>query len=228
MRLQTLQSFARANDSWHTRAFLRPPRPILSACFASTARYAIPTCVYNTVLTSDQENDKKEVQVPDVDEVLMKHMLEFMYTNRYTLLGGTAVPIDGWCNHSNVALLEGPDKGPQIFRRKCSCSGKVLSPLHLLLHVRIYTVADYFDMNDLKTYARQGMLEVLHVYWKYPELELANVLDEAFTATPDEDASIRDVLIGLLREHPGLSVDEGEVQMWLEEHPEVQERVNWD
>jgi hypothetical protein len=180
------------------------------------------------ILTSYQENNKKEVEVPDVDEVSMKHILEFMYTKQYTLPGGTAVLIDSWCNHSNVALIEGPDKGPQIFKRKCSCSGKVLSPSHLLLHVRIYTVADYFNMNDMKTYVRQGMTDVLHVYWKYPELELANALEEAFTATPDEDAGIRDVLVGLLKEHPGLSVDEGEVQVWLEEHPEVQERVNWD
>jgi hypothetical protein len=185
--------------------------------------------MYNKILTRYQESNNKEVEVEDVDEVSMKHILDFMYTNQYTLSGGTAVSTDGWCNHANVALLEGPDKGPQIFKRKCVCSGKTLCPSHLLLHVRIYTVADYFDMNNLKTYARQGMTNVLHVYWKCPEeLELANALEEAFTATPDEDAGIRDVLIGLLKAHPGLSVDEGEVQMWLEEHPEVYEKVNWD
>ena len=164
----------------------------------------------------------------DVDQVTMKHILDFMYTDQYTLPGGTAVPTDGWCNHANVALLEGPNKGSQIFKRKCSCSGKVICPSHLLLHVRIYTVADYFDMNDLKSYARQGMSDVVHVYWKYKGLELADALEEAFTATPDEDAGIRDVLVGLLKEHPGLSIDEGEVQVWLEEHPEVRDRVNWD
>jgi hypothetical protein len=87
---------------------------------------------------------------------LYRGISDFMYTEQYTLPGGTAIPTNGWCCHTNVALLEGPDKGPQIFKRKCSCSGKVLCPSHLLPHVRIYTVADYFDMNDLKTYARQG------------------------------------------------------------------------
>jgi hypothetical protein len=168
------------------------------------------------------------VEINDVDQLSMKHILDFMYTSQYTLPGGTAVSTDGWCNHTTVALIEGPDQSAHIFKRKCSCSGKVLCPSHLLLHVRIYTVADYFDMNDLKTYARRGTMDVLHVYWNYEELELADALEEAFTATPDDDAGIRDVLVDLLKEHPGLSVDDGEVQGWLEEHLEVWERVNWD
>jgi hypothetical protein len=96
------------------------------------------------------------------------------------------------------------------------------------MHVHVYTVADYFDMADLKTYARQGVVDVLHVYWQYKGLDLADALEEAFMSTPDDDVGIRDVLVNAMKEHPGLVVDEGDVEDWLEDHPEVRERVNWD
>jgi hypothetical protein len=94
--------------------------------------------------------------------------------------------------------------------------------------VHVYTVADYFDMDDLKIYARQGVADILHVYWQYKGLDLADALEEAFTSTPDEDTGIRDVLVDAMKDHPGLVVDEGDVEDWLEEHPEVRERVHWD
>jgi hypothetical protein len=72
------------------------------------------------------------------------------------------------------------------------------------------------------------VVDVLHVYWQYKGLDLADALEEAFTSTPDDDTGIRDVLVDAMKEHPGLVVDEGDVEDWLEEHPEVRERVNWD
>ena len=89
-------------------------------------------------------------------------------------------------------------------------------------------MADYFDMFGLKEYARQGVLDVLHVYWQDQRLRLADVLDETFTATPDGDVGVRDVLIEVLKEHPGLVVDGGEVRRWLDENPTVNGRVHWD
>ena len=180
------------------------------------------------MLTQSQESNDKEVEIPDVDAITMKHVLDFMYTSTYQFPEGTPIPSTDYCNHSTFALLHGPDKSPQIFKRKCPCAGKSLSASHLLLHVHVYTVADYFDMDDLKIYARQGVVDVLHVYWQYKGLDLADALEEAFTSTPDDDTGIRDVLVDAMKEHPGLVVDEGDVEDWLEEHPEVRERVNWD
>ncbi|CAN9468359.1 unnamed protein product [Alternaria alternata] len=174
------------------------------------------------------ESNDKEVEIPDVDAITMKHVLDFMYTSTYQFPEGTPIPSTDYCNHSTFALLHGPDKSPQIFKRKCPCAGKSLSASHLLLHVHVYTVADYFDMDDLKIHARQGVVDVLHVYWQYKGLDLADALEEAFTSTPDDDTGIRDVLVDAMKEHPGLVVDEGDVEDWLEEHPEVRERVNWD
>ena len=158
----------------------------------------------------------------------MKHILDYMYTSTYQFPGGETVHHTAYCNHSTYALLHGPPTAPQIFKRKCPCAGKTLSASHLLLHVRIYTVADYFDMLDLKAFARQGVIDVLHVYWQYEGLDLADALEEAFTSTLDDDKGIRDVLVDAMKIHPGLVVDEGDVEEWLEDHPEVKARVNWD
>ncbi|KAG9185984.1 hypothetical protein G6011_02540 [Alternaria panax] len=175
-----------------------------------------------------RENNDKEVEIPDVDAIIMKHILDFMYTSTYQFPNATTISSSDYCNHSTFALLNGPNKGSLIFMRKCPCAGKSLSASHLLLHVHVYTVADYFDMEDLKKYARKGVVDVLHVYWQYKGLKLADALEEAFTSTPDDDTGIRDLLVDAMVEHPGLVVDEGDVEDWLEEHPEVRDRVNWD
>ncbi|EFQ86143.1 hypothetical protein CFE70_000648 [Pyrenophora teres f. teres 0-1] len=176
-----------------------------------------------------QETNKKEVEIPEVDATSMKNTLDYMYTSTYKLHGGSIVPSTEYCGHSTFALLHGPTKGPQIFKRKCPCAGKTLDPGHLLQHVRIYTLADYLDMDKLKVFARQGVVDVLHVYWLCETLELVDALEEAFTATPDDDKGLRDVFVGALKEHPGLVVDEeGEVAVWLSKHPEVEDRVHCD
>jgi hypothetical protein len=64
-------------------------------------------------------------------------------------------------------------------------------------------LADYLDMVDLKAFARQGVIDVLHVHWKYGSLKLRHALDLAFSATPPLDRGMRDVLVDLLIIHPG-------------------------
>lgn len=95
-------------------------------------------------------------------------------------------------------------------------------------HIRIYTIADYFGMSDLKTYCRQGTQDVLHVYWDDEELDLADALEEAFISTPEGDCGIRSVLVDTLKDHPGLWVNEGDVQDWLDDNPKVREEVDPD
>lgn len=163
----------------------------------------------------------------DVDALSMKQVLDYMYTGMYALPCGILIPATDYCKHSSLALLEGPVSSPKIFKRKCPCAGKCLAPAHLLMHVHIYTVADYLDMFVLKSYAQQGVQDVLHVYWQDESLELVDALEEAFTATPDDDRGMRDTFVDALKEHPGLAVDVGVVRAWLDANPDVDESVNW-
>lgn len=176
---------------------------------------------------SGSEISNKEVDVSDVDALSMKQVLDYMYTGMYALPCGILIPATDYCKHSSLALLEGPVSSPKIFKRKCPCAGKCLAPAHLLMHVHIYTVADYLDMFVLKSYAQQGVQDVLHVYWQDESLELVDALEEAFTATPDDDRGMRDTFVDALKEHPGLAVDVGVVRAWLDANPDVDESVNW-
>ena len=158
----------------------------------------------------------------------MRHILEFMYTGHYNLPGGKTVPSNIYCNHDSAALKFGTPNGARIFKRKCPSSGMSLSPKHLLQHIRIYAIADYFGMFELKKYARAGAGYVLHTHWDEDDLDLADALEEGFYNTPEEDRGIRQMLVAMLRLHPSLWVDEGDAATWLHENPEVLEKVEYD
>lgn len=134
------------------------------------------------------------------------------------------VSID-YCNHTSFALQTGNPSAGAIFKRKCKYKDEILSPAHLLQHVEIYTLADYFRIDDLKEYALEKVKAVLHVYWLHNKLQLAEALEEAFTSTPEHDMGVRRCLTGILKEHPGLWIDEGDVNDWLNNSPLVLDEV---
>ena len=80
-------------------------------------------------------------------------------------------------------------------------------------------------MDDLKGYAQKKVEQVLHVHWSDAGLDLPEALDLAFKNTVDEDRGIRKVLVDTLTAHISLWVDEGEVQDWLEDNPDVMAEV---
>jgi hypothetical protein len=151
-----------------------------------------------------------------------------MYTERYILPKGKIVPSTGYCQHNLAALPHIPPDTPRIFKRKCPCAGTDTSPLHLLTHIYVYALGDYLGMPKLKEFARNGVLDVLHVHWNDKDLKLAEALNEAFSSTLDRDLGIRKALVKTLRAHPGLWVDDGDIKTWLEAHPDVLEKVEYN
>jgi hypothetical protein len=156
----------------------------------------------------------------------MKWTLDFMYTGRYHPPGGTLVPSTGYCIHTRASIRDGPPSSPRIFKYKCAAAGKNLHPSHLLPHIRIYGMADYFHMDDLKTFARQCVIDVLHVYWG--DVEWVDALDEAFSNTPEEDRGLRQVLVDVLKAHPGVWVDDGDVGYFLDDNFDILDEVDAD
>lgn len=62
----------------------------------------------------------------------------------------------------------------------------------------------------LKDVARTGVEDVLHVYWRDEGLE------RVFTSTPEGDCGLRRVLVRVLQEHPGVWLDGGGIEEWVE------------
>jgi hypothetical protein len=129
-------------------------------------------------------------------------------------------------NHNRASILVGPPASPRIFKHKCAVAGKFVHPSHLLPHVRIYAIADYMHMGDLKTFVRQCVMDVLHVYWSDEELEWVDALDEAFSNTPAEDRGLRQVLVDCLKAHPGVWVDDGDVGFFLDDNFDILDEVD--
>lgn len=168
------------------------------------------------------------MEIKDINRYLMEWILDFIYTGKYTLPGGTIVPSTGYCNHMLAAIRNGPPSASRIFKVKCAAAGKDLRPSHLLPHVRLYALADYFGMPESKAFARQGVMDVLHVYLGDEELNWADALEEVFSSTPDVDRGLRQVLIDIMKAHPGVWVDDGAVGFWLDDHSDVLEQVDCD
>jgi hypothetical protein len=147
-----------------------------------------------------------------------------MYSGSYKLLGGSIIPSGTFCTHRGSTNGGNPILG-RIFKQKCLGEGKPLSPLHLLSHIRIYKLADYLMMDELKMFVRDKVIEVLHVHWQDKSLGLDVALLEAFSNTPDDDSGLREPLKDILKEHFSLWSNEGSVLSWLEAHPKVFKEV---
>lgn len=156
----------------------------------------------------------------------MKCTLHFIYSGRYDFANGEIVPSTGYCNHDHAGFDKDKPQRARIFKRKCPCAGSTVSPSHLLPHICVYAIADYLDMPSLKAFARQGVINILHVCWNDARLDIKAALEMAFSNTPDGDRGLRQVLVDTLVGHPSLWVDDGGVGYWLDEHPEVLNEVD--
>jgi hypothetical protein len=149
----------------------------------------------------------------------MQYALDFIYKRKYIIPGGVLIPTD-FCNHEHALCSPDAPLRARIFKKKCKSAGQTLAPHHLLPHIHVYALSDYLDMEDLKRFARRGVLMVLHVYWKDKRMRWKNALDAAFfQGTDEKDRGLRVPFIGtILQDHVSLWADDGPVSRWLEEH----------
>jgi len=69
----------------------------------------------------------------------------------------------------------------------------------LLLHSRMYGIADFYQIQDLKDLAKQNFQNNISVGWASPSL--AEALHIVFHSTPSTDRGLRDIVISTLGEH---------------------------
>ncbi|KAF2823006.1 hypothetical protein CC86DRAFT_75073 [Ophiobolus disseminans] len=173
-----------------------------------------------------KEVTENKVEIKHADPRIMYWVLEFMYTGAYAPPDGTTVSTE-YCNHDRASYKYATASAGGILKKKCPCAGKTTSPNHLLAHIHVYSIADYFGMRTLMAFAQQKVVEVLHVHWQDDKLQLKNALEKAFSNTPEYNRGLRQVLIDVLKAHPGLWVDDGDVRSWLDAHLRVREEVDY-
>lgn len=74
---------------------------------------------------------------------------------------------------------------------------------HLLLHTRVYALAEKFDIPGLKELARSKFEMAMACFYDSPQL--ADAIEEVYFTTIDSDRGLRDVVLQGFRTHPQLA-----------------------
>ncbi|KAK6439381.1 hypothetical protein LTR95_004411 [Oleoguttula sp. CCFEE 5521] len=74
---------------------------------------------------------------------------------------------------------------------------------YLLLHTRVYALAEKFDIPSLKQLAQQKFEIAMACF--YDSSEFADAIEEVYCSTIDSDRGLRDVVLQAFRSHPALA-----------------------
>lgn len=75
---------------------------------------------------------------------------------------------------------------------------------HLLLHTRVYALAEKYDIPSLKSLARRKFEMAMACNYDSPELP--EVIEEIYCSTIDSDRGLRDIVLNLFTCHPQLAI----------------------
>lgn len=73
---------------------------------------------------------------------------------------------------------------------------------HLLLHTRVYALAEKYDIPSLKALAKRKFEIAMACYYDSPEF--ADAIEEVYCSTIDSDRGLRDTVLEAFKSHPQL------------------------
>lgn len=74
---------------------------------------------------------------------------------------------------------------------------------HLLLHTRVYALAEKYDIPSLKELSQRKFEMAMACF--YDSSEFAEAIEEVYCSTVDTDRGLRDVVLQAFRSHPALA-----------------------
>ena len=74
---------------------------------------------------------------------------------------------------------------------------------HLVLHTRVYALAEKYDIPSLKQLARGKFEMAMACYYDSPEF--ADAIEEVYCSTIDSDRGLRDIVLEAFKSHPQLA-----------------------
>ena len=88
----------------------------------------------------------------------------------------------------------------------------------LILHPRMYSLADYYQIPELKEVAKKKFAKAAKVSWNAPEFGRAVYI--IFKSTSSTDRGLREIVRQTLRDHPEL-MDKTELEETIREMPDL-------
>ncbi|GAB7359802.1 hypothetical protein MBLNU230_g6971t1 [Neophaeotheca triangularis] len=74
---------------------------------------------------------------------------------------------------------------------------------HLLLHTKVYALAEKYDIPSLKPLAKRKFEMAMACYYDSPEF--ADAIEEVYDSTPDSDRGLRNIVLQAFKMHPQLA-----------------------
>jgi hypothetical protein len=88
----------------------------------------------------------------------------------------------------------------------------------MLLHAKVYEVADKYDVAGLKELSREKFMLACNIHWNSDQFSVA--AEYAFTTTPDEDEGLRKSIRDTLAAHREIIKNPG-IKVFLQRRPEL-------
>lgn len=89
---------------------------------------------------------------------------------------------------------------------------------HLLLHTRVYALAEKYDIPSLKDLSQRKFEMAMACF--YDSSEFAEAIEEVYCSTVDTDRGLRDIVLQAFRSHPALATTQ-DVYAIIKETPSL-------
>ena len=192
-----------------------------------------------------KESAEHKVDLPGDDPVIVKLLIQFLYECEYepklpNEFGGRIpliVPVSrsyhytfphtcertgvcdssNWrvCNHHRCSESLCGNDCRGFICEKCTGVSDTSSPDDLLLHAKMYEIADKYDVSGLKILSREKFSRSCIKYWDHGVFPIA--FEYALSSTPDKDQGLREVLCRTIVAHTTL-LDQATTERILSEH----------
>ncbi|KAI4633805.1 uncharacterized protein J4E87_000971 [Alternaria ethzedia] len=169
-----------------------------------------------------KESQNDAIDLPEDDPAIVRRLIQYLYEAEYTpLLSDVASTGSARCHYNEAGYFLGAGTGccAHFTCDKCEVDTAVLPSLNgreyqLLLHVKMYEIADKYEVRGLKDLAREKFQRSCKQFWDSDVFAVA--AHHVFSSTPDSDKGLRDLVSLTISKHMCL-MDKPEIEALLTE-----------
>ncbi|KAI4622193.1 hypothetical protein J4E83_004933 [Alternaria metachromatica] len=162
-----------------------------------------------------KETEQGSVDLPEDEPAIVKLMMQYIYEGEYdpTLpdnrLSNSMQPE---CHHTCRGFTCGLCYVAPTAPTALPIPG---SPTQLMVHAKLYEIADKYDVVGLKELVIEKFKRACHSFWNDPSFAAA--AHHVFSTTPEHDKGLRDIVSKTIAEHMTELVKKPEVEALLTE-----------
>lgn len=172
-----------------------------------------------------QEAEQNAVDLPDDEPEIFKRLVQYIYEGEYSPAMVNAQSEDS----TTMSYKSHSDFGPESKERKNYTYGGQYfganqgytnsmapgDPTELLIHAKMYEIADKYDVYGLKSLVIEKFRRACQAFWNTTSFTAA--AHHAYTTTPEHDKGLRDIVSKTIAKHMVELVRNPEIEALLTE-----------